>query len=322
MNFVTIRFFSNFAAMETRKGVWKPDRVTSHCNTSSESVPLMKFIQLMLPAMSHNNLKGLLKHGQVQLCGVITSQFDEPVKPGDTVAVNLSRPFVSFRHPRLKIIYEDDDVIVVNKGYGLLSVGTDRKQKDITAYAALKDYVKKLHPNNKIFIVHRLDRDTSGLMMFAKNIAAQETMRHNWNNMVLERTYVAVLEGIMEEDSGVIRSRLAENSQYEVYTTHVPDEGKLAVTRYKVLARGSGYTLAEFSLDTGRKNQIRVHAKDLGHPIVGDRKYGAKSSPIARLALHARSLRFVHPLTRKDMRFELPVPTRFSSLVGNRERSE
>lgn len=303
--------------MLAKKNLWKPDRLESRCNISAGNVPLMQFLQLMFPAQSRNSVKSFLKHGQVQLNGVITSQFDTPVEPGATVQVNLSRPFVSFQHPRLKIVYEDDDIIVVNKGYGLLSVGTDRKQKDITAYSALKEYVKRVHPSNKIFIVHRLDRDTSGLMMFAKNLNAQETMRHNWNNMVLERTYVAVLEGTMKEDSGVIRSRLAENSQYEVYTTHVPGEGKLAVTRYRVLARGNGYTLAEFSLDTGRKNQIRVHAKDLGHPIVGDRKYGAKSSPIARLALHARSLRFVHPVTRRDMRFELPVPSRFLALTGN-----
>lgn len=301
--------------MELKKRSWKPDRIESRCNLSEESKPLMEFVQLMLPGQSRTSVKALLKHGQVQLDGVITTQFDEPVKPGANVAVNLSRPYVSFSHPRLKIVYEDDDIIVVNKGYGLLSMGTERKQKDITAYSALRDYVKKVHPSNKIFIVHRLDRDTSGLMMFAKTLKAQEVMRHNWNNMVLERTYVAVLEGSMEEDSGVIRSRLAENSRYEVYTTHDPNAGKLAVTRYRVIGRGNGYTLAEFSLDTGRKNQIRVHAKDLKHPIVGDRKYGAKSSPIGRLALHARTLRFVHPITRKDMRFELPMPSRFTALT-------
>lgn len=302
--------------MEKRREMWKPDRVVTRMNTGQESVKLINWLAIMLAGQSRNSVKSYLKHGQTQLNGVITTQFDAEVRPGDKVEVNLSRPFVVFRHPRLKIVYEDEDLIVVNKGYGLLSMGTERKQKDLTAYSALRDYVKKINPANKIFIVHRLDRDTSGLMMFAKRIEAQETMRHNWNNMVLERTYVAVLEGVMEEDSGVIRSRLAENSQYEVYTTHKADEGKLAVTRYRVLARGSGYTLAEFSLDTGRKNQIRVHAKDLGHPIVGDRKYGAKSSPIGRLALHARTLRFAHPTTRKDMRFELPTPSRFLGLVN------
>jgi 23S rRNA pseudouridine1911/1915/1917 synthase len=304
--------------MQSRNNNWKPDRIISRANTTQDPKPLLEFLQIMLPDQGRNSVKALLKYGQVELDGVITSQFDSPVLPGHSVAINLSRPFITFRHPRLKIIYEDNDVIVVNKGYGLLSMGTEKKQKDLTAYSALKDYVKKIHPSNKIFIVHRLDRDTSGLMMFAKNIEAQEIMRHNWNNMVLDRTYVAVLEGVMEEDSGVIRSRLAENSQYEVYTTHNEDEGKLAVTRYRVLDRGNGFTLCEFSLDTGRKNQIRVHAKDLGHPIVGDRKYGAKSSPIARLALHARTLRFVHPITRKDMHFELPIPTRFLSLVAKR----
>ena len=136
--------------------------------------------------------------------------------------------------------------------------------------------------------------------------------------MVLERKYVAVVEGVMEEDSGVVRSYLDETSQYEVYSTHEKGKGQLAVTRYKVLERGHGYTLVEFSLDTGRKNQIRVHAHDLGHPIVGDRKYGAASSPIHRLALHARTLRFAHPVSRRDMRFELPVPARFTALLkGN-----
>ena len=197
-------------------------------------------------------------------------------------------------------------------------MGTPSSRKDVTAYSVLKDYVKSINPLNKVFIVHRLDRDTSGLMMFARNMEAKEAMQHNWNNMVLERKYVAVVEGVMEEDSGVVRSYLDETSQYEVYSTHEKGKGQLAVTRYKVLERGHGYTLVEFSLDTGRKNQIRVHAHDLGHPIVGDRKYGAASSPIHRLALHARTLRFAHPVSRRDMRFELPVPARFTALLkGN-----
>ena len=167
----------------------------------------------------------------------------------------------------------------------------------------------------KLFIIHRLDRDTSGLMMFAKNIEAKEAMQHNWNNMVLSRTYVAVVEGKVEEESGTVRSYLAETSQYEVYSTQNPEEGQLAITRYKRLDCRHGYSLMELSLDTGRKNQIRVHMKDLGHPIVGDRKYGAKSSPLRRMALHARTLRFVHPVTRKDMLFETPIPSRFLSLL-------
>ena len=163
--------------------------------------------------------------------------------------------------------------------------------------------------------MHRLDRDTSGLMMFAKSPEAQETLRHNWNNMILERLYVAVLEGYLDQDQGYVKSRLAENSQYVVYSTDNPDEGRIAVTHYKVLGRGNNHTLAQFSLDTGRKNQIRVHASDLGHPISGDKKYGAKHSPLHRLALHAQTLRFAHPITRKDMYFESPVPQKFRDIL-------
>lgn len=276
---------------------------------------MLQFLQTELPDLPRTRLKSLLKYGHIRIAGVDTPRHDTEVLPGSEVLVNLARPFVTFSHPRMQLVYEDDDIIVVNKGYGLLSMGTPSATRDVTAYSLLKEYVKRVNPINKIFIIHRLDRDTSGLMMFAKTQEAKEAMQHNWNNMVLERRYVAVVEGVMEEDSGVVRSYLEQTSRYEVYSTHEEGKGQLAVTRYKVLGRGGGYSLVEFSLDTGRKNQIRVHAHDLGHPIVGDRKYGAGSSPIHRLALHARTLRFAHPITRKDMNFELPVPSRFTALL-------
>ncbi|MBD5295967.1 MAG: RluA family pseudouridine synthase [Bacteroides sp.] len=277
----------------------------------------MQFVSDNVDSAPRNDIKKWLKFGHLMINGVVTKQFDAPVEPGQWVELNLTRPFVVFKNPRMQLIYEDDDVIVVNKGYGLLSVGTGSQKKEETAYNILKEYVKDVDSRQKIFVVHRLDRATSGLMMFAKSPEAQEAMQHNWNNMVLERKYVAVLEGNVEQDEGVIRSYLGETSQYEVYSTQEAAEGlKLATTRYKVLSRGYGYSLVEFSLDTGRKNQIRVHAKEIGHPIVGDRKYGAKASPINRLALHARTLRFAHPITRRDMRFETPIPTKFLKMVG------
>lgn len=292
-----------------------PDRIVARQNTTDTPSTLMKFVETMMPDAKRNDIKKWLRYDHLMINGVVTNAFDAPISPGDWVELNLSRPYVVFKHPRLKIVYEDDDIIVVNKGYGLLSVGTGAQKKEETAYNILKDYVKRVHPTNKIFVVHRLDRDTSGLMMFAKSMEAQTAMQHNWNNMVIDRKYVALLEGVMEEQMGVIRSNLEETSQFEVYSSKERDGGKMAVTHYRVLDRGHGYTLAEFSLDTGRKNQIRVHAHDLGHPIVGDRKYGAKASPIHRLALHARSLRFAHPITRRDMKFELPVPSRFVGLM-------
>lgn len=293
-----------------------PDKIFRRTNRSDSRLGLMAMLTEAFPDARRSDIKAWLRHGQVRLRGRVTSQFDEPVAPGEEVEVNVTRSFPVLNHPRVRLIYEDDDIIVINKGYGVLSVGTGSAKKETTAYDVLKKYVKEQNPANKIFVVHRLDRATSGLMMFAKSVEAQEAMQHNWNNMVLARDYVAVVEGTMEEDSGVIRSNLEETSQFEVYSTHVAGAGRQAVTRYKVLARGQGRTLVQFTLDTGRKNQIRVHARDLGHPIIGDRKYGARSSPIARIALHARTLRFAHPITRKDMNFQLPVPARFMAAIG------
>ncbi|MDE6810242.1 MAG: RluA family pseudouridine synthase [Muribaculaceae bacterium] len=291
---------------------FKPDTILTF-NVDGETT-LMEFLSTVMPDRKRSSIKSLLKFGSVMVNETVTSQFNTPLIPGDVVKVNLSRTFPVFYNRRVKIVYEDDDIIVIEKGYGLLSMGND-KVKDGTAYSILKNYLKEKDPRNKIFIIHRLDRDTSGLMMFAKTIEAKEAMQHNWNNMVLERTYLAVVEGKVEEESGTVKSYLAENSQMEVYSTDNPEEGQLAVTRWKRIATGNGYTLMEVSLDTGRKNQIRVHMKDLEHPIAGDRKYGAKSSPIHRLALHARTLRFVHPITRRDMRFETPVPASFEKMV-------
>lgn len=289
-----------------------PDVIETY-NVAAEA-PLLEFLLASMPQRKRTNVKELLRHNSVMVNGSVTTKFDLVLKPGDIVKVNLTREFPRFYNRRVKLVYEDDDIIVIEKGYGLLSMGNDRVTEG-TAYSIVKDYVKWVNPANKIFIVHRLDRDTSGLMMFAKNVQAKEAMQHNWNNMVLNRKYLAVVEGSVEEDQGVIKSYLAENSRYEVYSTDNPEEGQLAVTRYKVLRRRNGYSLLEVELDTGRKNQIRVHLKDLGHPIAGDRKYGAKPSPIHRLALHAQTLRFVHPVTRKEMNFTTPIPSSFSSMV-------
>ena len=301
---------------------WREDRIIAKRNETDATVALMDFLnspefgkaQGLLP--KRIDLKVWLKYGHVMIDGVVTTQFNAPVAPGQWVELNHTRPFVVFRHPRLQIVYEDDDIIVVNKGYGLLSVGTGSMKREETAYGLLKEYVKRKHPSNKIFVVHRLDRDTSGLMLFAKSMEAQTAMQHNWNNMVISRTYVALVEGVVRTDEGVIKSNPGETSQFEVFSTDEEGVGKPAITRYKVLERGHGYTLVEFSLETGRKNQIRVHAaKELEHPIVGDRKYGAKRSPIKRLALHARTLRFAHPMTRKDMNFDTPIPSKFVGLL-------
>ena len=290
---------------------FKPDVIKTF--DVAEPARLMEFVASALPEIKRTRIKQMLAHNQVAVNGTPQRQFDLELQPGDSVKVNFVREFKVFSHRRMKIVYEDDDIIIINKGYGLLSMGND-KVKEGTAYSILKDYVKWSNPANKIFIVHRLDRDTSGLMMFAKTPEAKEAMQHNWNNMVLNRKYLAVVEGAPEEAQGTIRSYLVENSKFEVYSTDNPEEGQLAVTRYKTLSAGKRFALLEVELDTGRKNQIRVHMKDIGHPISGDRKYGASPSPIHRLCLHAQTLRFIHPVTRREMNFTTPVPSSFATL--------
>ena len=297
---------------KNRRIASQPDRIVTW--DVPETTTLLAFVEKRLADHSKTKVKSMLKHNQFAVNSMPTSQFDTPLEDGDKVSVNFTKSFRVFSSPRIKLVYEDNDILVINKGYGVLSMGTDNI-KEGTAYSIMREYVKYSDPRAKVFIVHRLDRDTSGLMMLAKTMEAKDTMQHNWNNRVLNRKYVAVVEGVIPDDEGVVKSYLAETAQFEVYSTQDPTKGQLAITRYKVLKRSSGYTLVELELDTGRKNQIRVHMKDLGHPIVGDRKYGASSSPIRRLALHARTLRFVHPITRKEMNFELPVPTRFAGLV-------
>lgn len=298
-----------------RRDAFRPDVIETY--PVENEGKLMDFLIASMPQRKRTTIKELLKHNQVAVNGMPVRQFDNPLVPGDKVQVNLTREFKVFFNRRVKLVYEDSDILVIEKGYGLLSMGTDTV-KDGTAYSIMREYVKWESPRNKLFIVHRLDRDTSGLMMLARSVKAKEAMQHNWNNMVLSRKYIAVVEGEVENDEGIVKSYLAENSRFEVYSTDNPEEGQLAVTRYKVIKRGLGHTMLEVELDTGRKNQIRVHMKDLGHPIAGDRKYGAGPSIIHRLALHAQTLRFAHPVTKRDMNFSTPIPGTFWKLVGGK----
>ena len=294
------------------KKITKEDRVLRLRNEGDEPRGLMEFALGEVRDAKRNDVKKWLKYGHFTLNGHVTRAFDAKVNPGDEVALNFSRPWPQFNNRDIQIVYEDDDVIVINKSYGLLSVATHSKKKEKNAYDILRDYVKSVDRRNKLWVVHRLDRHTTGLMMFAKSEEANEVLRHNWNNMILQRNYIALLEGYPEREKGYIKSYLAENSRHEMYSTDVPGEGRLAVTNYETLRRANGYTLTRFSLDTGRKNQIRVHASEMGHPIAGDTKYGASTDPIGRLALHAETLRFAHPITKKDMHFTSEVPKSFS----------
>lgn len=276
---------------------------------------LLSFLFESLKNESKTTIKSLLSHKQICINGRSVTQFDAPLHPGDEVKVYFDRNSIPFSHPMLKLLYEDDSLLVVDKAHGLLSMGTNR-DKEKTAYHLLSEYVKKNNPRNRIFILHRLDRETSGIMMFAKNQEVQDILQGNWDNMILERKYVAVIEGKLPQDAGTIKSYITENSAFIVHQTN-STEGKLAITHYKVLKSGFSYSLVELELETGRKNQIRVHMQETGHPVTGDKKYGAHSNPIHRLALHAFKLRFIHPITRREINFETPIPPSFFKAVGH-----
>ena len=221
-----------------------------------------------------------------------------------------------FQPKGLPVLYEDHDILVVDKRNGLLTV-SNGKDKENTAYYKLTDYVRKGNKksNNRIFIVHRLDKETSGVIVFAKTEKAKRVLQDQWQTFT--KKYVAVVNGILSEKEGVITSYLAENSIHKMYSVKDPDKGKFAKTGYKVLKESEKYSLLEVDLMTGRKNQIRVHFADNGHPVAGDKKYGERGN-IKRLTLHAASLNLIHPLTGIEMTFEAKVPGYFYSLVSSR----
>lgn len=222
-----------------------------------------------------------------------------------------------FQPKGLPVLYEDQDILVVDKRSGLLTVSNDR-EKENTAYYLLTDYVRKGNPKskNRVFIVHRLDKDTSGVIVFAKNEKAKRTLQDQWQSY--KKTYFAIVRGSLEEKQGVITSYLAENSIHKMYSVKDPEKGKLARTGYKVLKESENYSLLEVDLLTGRKNQIRVHFAEKGCPVAGDKKYGEKDKNVKRLTLHAASLTLVHPFTNEEMTFEAKVPGYFYSLVSSR----
>lgn len=278
-----------------------------------EQNELMKFLIENLPNKNRNNIKSLLKNKQVLVDGAAISQFNHPLNPGQEVMITESR-FSDKDMKGIKVVYEDEYLIAVEKASGILSIATD-KEREKTAYNIVKNYVKSRNPLEKLFIVHRLDRETSGVMIFAKTEEMQQILQTNWKKMVLERTYVAVVEGKVEKNSDTIISYLKENSAFVTFSSDKEIEGsKKAITHYTVLKRSKGFSLVEANIETGRKNQIRVHMQSLGHSVVGDKKYGATTNPLGRLGLHAKSIIFKHPKTGKVLSFQTGIPAKFSGM--------
>jgi len=227
---------------------------------------------------------------------------------------NFKSPPKKYQPKGLSILYEDRDIVVVDKISGLLTIATD-KIKDKTAHYLLNNYVRKGvdKSKNRVYIVHRLDRDTSGVLVFAKSESAKSYLQSEWQKF--SKKYYAVVNGSFEEKEGIISSYLVENKMHKMYSTKDTKKGKLAKTGYKVLKESSKYSFVEIDLLTGRRNQIRVHFADMGCPVAGDSMYGTKERHIKRLTLHAASITILHPHTKEKMTFEAKVPIYFKSLI-------
>ena len=286
---------------------------------------------------TRTNAKRLLQRRLVSVNGVVVSQFDTPLQTGDKVTIRNGQGAAELHHPKLRLVYEDDHLIVVEKKNGLLSVPSAVGSSETTAYSILRAYVRKQNVRAGVFVVHRLDRETSGLLVFAKSAELQHYMREYWRQIVTCRTYVAVAEGVFDKKQGQIRSWFTEDKRNAmVYSSPVDDGGDLAITNYEVLKETAntslplpnkgGLSLVELHLETGRTNQIRVHLASIGHPVIGDRKYGHGNDTVLakallqkktdRLCLHARVLEFIHPVTEQTLHFETPVPKSFVSLMA------
>lgn len=282
--------------------------------TTDESIELLQFLMLKLSHKGRNKVKGLLTHRQIAVDGKIMTRHNYLLHPGQQVEVLGVRGPMKDELLGIRILFEDDDLIVIDKPAGLLSMATEQ-ERERTAYFVLMNYVRHFHPQNRVFIVHRLDRETSGVMMFAKTEAVQQMLQDTWKDTVFERVYIAVVEGVFSEKQGKLVSWLQQSKTKTMYISKV-GEGVKAILQYKVLKENKDFSLLEVRLGTGRKNQIRVQMQSVGHSLLGDKRYGAKKNPLGRLALHASVLSFRHPRTDELLRFETPIPPAFRRLFS------
>jgi 23S rRNA pseudouridine1911/1915/1917 synthase len=285
-----------------------------------EDTQLLPFLLRSYPNKGRNKVKALLTRGQVMVGNRVVTRHDYLLSVGDIVKI-LQTGSIQQREAMagVKIVYEDESLLVIDKPPGLLSMATD-EEKERTAYRILNDYVQEQSPRARVFIVHRLDRETSGLMMFAKTEKVKHQLQDNWKDVILERSYMALVEGAVKDTEGSIKTWLKESSTRTMYVSR-PGEGVVAVTRYRVVEQTPEYSLLSVQLETGRKNQIRVHMQNIGHSVVGDKRYGSKKNPIGRLGLHAQILAFIHPITEDTLRFETKIPNPFQRVFRKKKKS-
>lgn len=272
---------------------------------------LLTVLSSNLKDLSHKKLKSFIKYKMVEVDGRVEVNSSVVVSKGSTVRVIFSKREIP--DVQVDIIYEDRDIIVIDKPAGLLSI-SNSKEKEVTAFRLVSDYIKKDRKNAKLFVVHRLDQATSGVLMFAKSKEIQELFQKNWNEIVKVREYYAVVEG-KTKDHDTIESYLTMNHFQIVHSTSDRENGWYAKTYYETLKQNTKYSYIRVEISTGRRNQIRVHMSEAGHTIVGDKKYGARVNPIGRLALHASKLELVDPRSGKIVKFTSKVPNEIEGIV-------
>ena len=271
---------------------------------------LLDWLLENVKGMSKSKIKSTLQGRGIKVGQKVITQFDYPLTAGMKITFSKTKQNNSiFKSRYVKIVYEDQYLVVIEKNIGILSMAAGHSTLNVKT--VLDDYFKRSRQKCTAHIVHRLDRDTSGLMIYAKDKQTEMLLEQDWHNIVFDRRYVAVVSGEMEQDEGTIANWLKDNSAYITYSSPVDNGGKYAVTHFHVLKRSADYSLVEYKLETGRKNQIRVHTADMGHPVCGDVKYGNGDNPIGRLCLHAYVLSFYHPITHEPMDFETPIPPHF-----------
>jgi len=309
--------------MQRRQNTQRPTPIPVTCSfTVRRSDELLSFLLSRFEGkLSRNSVKKLLSDRKVLVNGSLTTQYNFPLAKDDEVKIakNPIRTQPVRKAPSERevssiqpyILYEDEYFLALNKPAGLLSVESDKEQR--SAYSLAADYLRKKEKNCRPYVLHRIDKETSGVLVFAKDIRVHSMLKMHWNEDVTLREYIAAVDGVMEEKQGTLISYLKENQNHQVYVTQDP-HGKKAITHYEVLKENPPYSLLRVTIDTGRKNQIRAQMDSIGHPVIGDEKYRNIPSPIHRLCLHASILEFIHPLTEKPMRFSAPVPSEFNRL--------
>lgn len=277
----------------------------------NDEAPLLEWLLANIKG-SRSKIKATLQGRGIKVNGKCVTQFDFPLQKGMKIAVSQTKKNDQFKSRYVKLVYEDRWLVVVEKNIGILSMAAGHKSLNVKS--VLDNYFQKTGQKCRAHVVHRLDRDTSGLMVYAKDMETEQIFEHNWHEIVYDRRYVAVVSGEVAENEGTIANWLKDNKAYVTYSSPVDNGGKYAVTHFHVLDRTTEHSLVEYQLETGRKNQIRVHSADMGHPVCGDTKYGNGDDPIHRLCLHACVLCFWHPITRERMEFDTPVPTSFRQI--------